>query len=281
MGTAPGHRPVCQHDGVSRPRPTPTRRDRERQVAVTAGLLVCLAGAVSGSGRFGLPPVNEAADGRLSSSATLLAPAGPAFAIWGLIYLMLIGYTWQQWRPRQAVRRAHRRTGWWAALAMALAGLWVFVTQLGWLWPGVALMLGICGALGMLLRRLRRLPDLVTGDLIFLDTTFGIFLGWVSVATVAGVTAALVASGVRPTGWIATGIAIAVLVLVGLLGTAFVVLLGDRVAVALAMAWGLGWIAVARYTGQPHDLVVAIVAAAIAVHLIGFTLTWPRIRRDH
>lgn len=47
--------------------------------------------------------------------------------------------------------------------------------------------------------------------------------------------------------------------------------LGPRLGVALAMGWGLGWIAVGRLTDRPESTVVGIAAAIAALVVLAAT----------
>jgi hypothetical protein len=109
------------------------------------------------------------------------------------------------------------------------------------------------------------------------DGTFGLYLGWVAVATCANVTAALVASGVRPSDAASDALAVVVLLVAAALGVVFARTLNGRWAVAIAMAWGLGWIAVGRTNGSPPSLVVALFAAVAALVVLA-VVPWTRQR---
>ena len=100
-------------------RPDVERSDRLRQVAVTLAEVFCVIGTLVGVGVIGTR-VEESSGGALAADATLLAPAGPAFSIWSVIYLGLLGYTVWQWLPEQATDRRHRAIGWLAAASMVL-----------------------------------------------------------------------------------------------------------------------------------------------------------------
>ena len=67
-------------------------RDRVRQATVAVSAVVAIIGAFMGSGAAGGTPIDRAAGGALSATATPIAPAGPAFSIWSVIYLGLIAY---------------------------------------------------------------------------------------------------------------------------------------------------------------------------------------------
>nr|WP_231980671.1 TspO/MBR family protein [Tessaracoccus coleopterorum] len=144
--------------------------------------------------------VEDSSGGAFSADATLVTPAGPAFSIWSLIYLGLAAYVIWQWRARSSARAA--RIAWLAAVSMILNALWLGVTQVGWLWPSVVVILTLAIVLGILLHRLGETPAGSRVEAVVVDGTFGVYLGWVAVASVANVTTVLVASGVaRATPW--------------------------------------------------------------------------------
>jgi hypothetical protein len=245
----------------------PLPSDRARQVAVTVAEVLCVLGTLVGLGVLGTR-VEDSSGGALAADATLLAPAGPAFAIWTPVYLGLAGYTVWQWLPEQATDRRHRAVGWLAALSMLLNAGWLLVTQQGWIWVSVAVICALAATLGVLVARLGRHPSYGVGEALLVDGTFGLYLGWVSVATCANVTAALVASGVD-LGTTGNAVAaVVVLAVVAVLGRWFAARLGGRWAVAMAMAWGLAWIAWGRLAAEPTSVLVAAAAAAAAVVVV-------------
>jgi hypothetical protein len=86
---------------TSRPETGPTSSDRMRQVGVTVAEVLCIIGTLVGVGVIGTR-VEESSGGALAADATLIAPAGPAFQIWSLIYVGLAAYTVWQWLPANA-----------------------------------------------------------------------------------------------------------------------------------------------------------------------------------
>lgn len=246
--------------------PKPRSTDRARQIVVTLAEVFCVVGTLYGVGVLGTR-VEESSGGALAADATRLAPAGPAFSIWSVIYLGLAAYTIWQWLPTQTTREVHRRTGWLAAASMVLNAVWLLVTQQGWIWVSVGVILALALVLGVLLQRLTREHVQTAGlvDRVVLDGTFGLYLGWVVVAACANVTAALVASGVDPGPALSDTAAVLVLAVVAGLGVLFARRLGGRYAVAAAMAWGLAWITVGRLSDQPDSLVTGVMAALVAV----------------
>lgn len=250
--------------------------DRMRQWLVTAGALFMIFGTLYGFGLIGTP-VEQSSGGSLSAEATLLAPAVRAFSIWSVIYIGLIGYVVWQWLPGNTASLRARRIGWLSALSMALNGLWLLVVQVGALWLSVAVIVALAVTLGELMRRLGSPRATASGEKLLVDGTFGLYLGWVSVATLANVTATLVASGVDPGAEVAEYLAVGVLAVGAVLGAILASVLGGRLGVAAAMTWGLFWIAVGRLTGQPSSdlagvtagIAAAVVVVATALVLIG------------
>ena len=234
---------------------------------MTVAEIGCILGTLVGVGVLGTR-VEESSGGALAADATLLAPASPAFSIWSVIYGGLAAYTIWQWLPVNTANIRARRSGWLVALSMLLNAAWLLVTQQGWLWASVGVIAALVVTLGVLLRRLDETAPTSRAELVVVDGTMGLYLGWVAVATCANVTATLVASGVDPARPTSTFSALAVLAAAAGIGVLLATRLGGRYAVALAMAWGLGWIGVARITDQPKSATVGLAALAAALVVV-------------
>lgn len=63
------------------------------------------------------------------ASRTLIVPWPPAFAIWGPIFLGLLGYAVLQSLPRNRCRTVYRESGLWLLMALALTILWSFAAS--------------------------------------------------------------------------------------------------------------------------------------------------------
>ncbi|GAA2165075.1 hypothetical protein FHX52_4562 [Humibacillus xanthopallidus] len=243
---------------------TLTTADQVRRVAVVVAEVLCVFGTLVGVGVLGTR-VEESSGGALAATATLIAPAGPAFSIWSVIYLGLLAYAVWQLPARNATRERVRSTGWLAAASMLLNAAWLLVTQQGWIWVSVVVILALALVLGLLVVRLGAEPARSWPERIVLDCTFGLYLGWVAVATCANITAALVDSGVDLGAVGSQVAAVVVIAVAAVLGVVFARRLGARWAIAAAMAWGLGWIAVGRLTSEPSSAATGVAAAVAAV----------------
>ncbi|MEE1618572.1 tryptophan-rich sensory protein [Brachybacterium sp. J153] len=249
-----------------------------RHLAVTLAFAAAMLGTAVGVGVLGGDPIDEAAGGLLSADATHLAPAAPAFRIWSVIYAGLAAYTLWQWRDARDPRRI-------AALAIAsllLNAAWILVVQAGWVWVSVLVILALLAVLAVLFRRLVLRPAQGVLERVVVDGTFGLYLGWVSVATCANIAAALAGAGVDGFG-VPGVLAIAVILVVGVIALALIGVGRSRtgrapLAAPAAMVWGLAWIAVGRATDAPHAPAVAAVAAVVAA-LIAAAAVVQAVRR--
>ena len=254
-----------------------TTTDVTRMVTVTIAEVLCVLGTMAGVGVFGGPEVAQAAGGALSADSTLIAPATQAFSIWSVIYLGLALYTIWQWLPKQRTAQRHRRIGWLVAGSMVLNAGWLLVVQAGWLWISVVVILALVLVLGVIARLVATTPGTGGADTLITDGTMGLYLGWVSVAVCANITAALVAAGVQPAAPTSEVIAVAVLLVAGGVGLLLATRTAGNIAIGAAMAWGIGWIAVARLTGEPASTITGVAALVVAVG-VGVATVLVRLR---
>ncbi len=241
---------------------------RVRQLAVSAAAVFMIFGTLLGIGVIGTR-VEESSGGSLSATATLLAPAGPAFSIWTVIYVGLVAYTVYQWLPVRASSARLRAIGWPAAASMVLNAAWLLVTQAGWLWVSVVVIVALAVTLGLLVRTLERETAPTIVERVVVDGTFGLYLGWVSIATAANITATLVDMGVTFGSTGDQAVAAAVLAVAAAIGVGLSLALGARLTVAGALAWGLAWIAVGRLAVGPISVVTGVAAALAAAVVVG------------
>ncbi len=249
-----------------------TTSDRVRQVVVLVGAVVAIVAATIGSGAFGGEPIAEAADGALSATATPVAPDSPAFAIWSVIYAGLAVFAVVQALPRNATDPRLRAVAWWVLASMLLNALWIGVVQAGSVGASVAVIVVLLAVLARLFVTLVHLAHTGAVASTVTDVTVGLYLGWVSIATLANTAAFLAAADVGELGLGATTWSVILVAAGGLLAVAYALYGSSSPTVVLpvgvAMAWGLTWIGVGRTDGPLVDETVAtaaFVAAAVAL----------------
>src|SRR6478609_4580616 len=245
-----------------------TAKDLVRQITVISATVYMLIAAAVGTGALGGTSVQDLQGGALAADGSYLAPAAPAFAIWSVIYLLLVAYAVWQALPSQRSRHRQRAVGWWIAATAVLNGTWLVLAQFTTLIltvVGIVLLLIVLCATFV---QTVRFPAEGFADSILIDGATGLHLGWVSLATVANIAAWLTAIG--PSWWAQTAEVwgITTLVLVGVIGVTIASASEWRVTPGLAMGWGLAWIAVGRLHGEPPSQPIGITAAVVAIVVI-------------
>ncbi len=112
-----------------------------------------------------------------------------------MIYTGLAGLAVWQALPKHREDPRQRSTGWWTAASLVLNAVWIGTVQLGSVWLSVVvisvLLLVLVKTFGALLADRPR----TRVEAVLVDGSIGLYLGWVSIATVANVAAALRSSG--------------------------------------------------------------------------------------
>lgn len=257
--------------------------DVVRQVTVLVGSLLAVVAAFLGSGAVG-ESQREVGDGALASDATPVAPGEPAFSIWSVIYTGLVAYAvWQALPARRADER-QRAVGWLVLATMALNAVWIAVVQAGGLGASVVVIVVLLATLVLTMARLRASAPRGAIEAVVLDGTMGLYLGWVTVATVANAFAVAVAEGALTEGSAADAWAVGALAAAGAAGVVYASWTRGRLAIGAAIAWGLCWVVVARTTGTllsaPAAVAAGIAAGVVLVSTVGMRLA-ARANADH
>ena len=247
-------------------------RDVIRQITVAASAVFAVIGAFVGSGAAGGTPIQDAAGGALAADATLIAPAGPAFSVWSVIYLGLIAYAVWQFLPQASAAERHRRFGYWIAASLVLNALWIMSIQFDQLALSVPIIAALLVVLIRIFLMMLAMRPLSRVDAALTDVPLGLYLGWVCVATAANITALLVAVGFDGFGAPPEVWSVTLLVIVAVIGIALAFRGRGRIAPALTLAWGLAWVAVGRLAGDPHSLATGIAAVTAAALVLVVTI---------
>ncbi|MBB2975327.1 hypothetical protein FHX49_000893 [Microbacterium endophyticum] len=241
------------------------RRDIVRQIAVLSATTFMLIAAAVGVGAFGGTAVQDLQGGALDSDGSYLAPASSAFSIWSAIYVLLIAFAVWQALPGQRSRPRQRAIGWWIALTMVLNGFWLLTAQFLTLFMTAVVIVLLLVALALTFRRTVKMPSETWADRLFIDGSTGLHLGWVSLATVANITAWLTQNLPADAEENATFWGITVLVVVAIVGIGIAAASSWRIAPALALTWGLCWLGVGRLTGEPTSFAIGVTAFVVAI----------------
>jgi hypothetical protein len=242
-----------------------------KRIAVAVSAVVAVIGAYVGSGAAGGTPIQDAAGGALSASSTAIAPDGPAFSIWSVVYAGLIGYAALQ-LFRTANDERHERLVVPAVLSLLLNAAWILSVQFGFLWASEPIIVALLVVLIWTFTILRRTPSRGVVEAILTDGTFGLYLGWVCVATAANTAAVLTAAGFRGFGLGQDPWGVVVAAVAGLVGVLIALWGRGRLAPMASVAWGLAWVAVARFDGPLVSVPTAVAAVVAAAAVVVVTL---------
>lgn len=231
---------------------------RQFLVIVTFALTIVMNGLATSL------PLNGMDTGAISDMfPNFFTPAGYVFAIWGLIYTGLLAFTIYHSLPSQRENTRMERIGWLFIASNLFNSAWIFAWHyllfpLSWV-----LMLGILGTLLTLFVRLGFHP-ISRLERWVVHVPFSIYVGWISVATIANTTILLQDWGFE--GGPVPASLWSVLVMVVGTAIAFVVLRTRRdVAYGSVFVWAFVGIAVKYSATQLVAYTAALLAAGIAV----------------
>ncbi len=135
-------------------------------------------------------PINGLNTGKISDAFHVyFVPAGYVFAIWGLIYIGLITYAVFQALPAQKENPRLQETGWWVVLGGLANSMWIFLWHYELFIPTLAAMLVLLASLIAIYLRLGIGKVRVSpAETWMVRIPFSIYLGWITVATIANAT---------------------------------------------------------------------------------------------
>ncbi len=212
-------------------------------------------------------PINNRTTGDISDSLpNLFVPAGITFAIWGVIYLLLIIYCVVQYTGSN--QTAIMNISWLFGVSCVFNALWIVSWHYGKLPVSLLLMLGLLISLIYINILIKELP------IGLIKASFGIYLGWICIATIANVTALLVNYN-----W--NGFAIPeeiwtiIMISAGALIAAVTLYRLDNPFIGLSVIWAFTGIIIKRHEDYRSILITAIIALVLVIVMAG----WGFIRK--
>lgn len=249
-----------------------------RQIALLLLNSITLLFTLAMNYLWGTGAAGSASVGEISSRyETFFTPAGYAFSIWGLIYLLLLAFVGYQWFAWLKYRDKHylKQTGIWFALGNLANGFWI----LAWTNEAIGLSLGLIGilllSLLVLMVKLRlEIWNAPVRIIAFVWWPVCIYLGWIVVATMANFSVLLVR--LYPDGAIATQAFWTILMIV-VAGLVYVLLIYYRNMreAAFVGIWALTAIAVKQW----HENEPVVYAALLASIILFICAIWHAIKK--
>ncbi|MHA7154638.1 hypothetical protein [Arthrobacter sp. TMN-50] len=254
--------------------------DLVRRITVTIVVMGAGLGVVSSAGAFGGPDIREAPLKTFDSGTTLISPAAPAHYLWLVIGVGLVAYAAHQWFPSQRRSPRHRGLGWIVAASVLVTAAWVLAVQQNRPTTSLAMIVLLLAILVGSLRWLNHYPAQTRREGALVDVPLGLFLGWTGVTAAVQIAAVLTTQGVDWLGWGAQRWALIGVVLLTLAAMALCMTDRGRIAVAVAVVWGLACMVPVRLFGDPQSTPVAF-AAGLSAFLLIISAGSRRHRVDH
>jgi len=243
------------------------------------GTWVLFLGVIAVNALANILPINGYNTGQISAFyPNAFVPAGFTFSIWGVIYLLLlsytIGFTYYTLKQEQYPKAFAfiERINIYFLLTCAFNMTWI----LAWHYLQIELslvimLLFLITLIQLFLKSSTIVHELTTTQKFILQTPFIVYLGWISVATIANSTALLVAYqwngfGMPPVYWSAAMILIALLLAVLMLKKF------KAIPFALVVAWALWGIYNAQGSAAP--ILASITAAGIGILITASLFTF-------
>lgn len=247
-----------------------------RQITVILSILVTIGMNILANAL----PLNGLYTGEISDRFKVyFVPAGYVFSIWGVIYIGLLAYAYFQALPAQQTNPRMRRSGYLVA-ASGLANIaWLFFWHYELFPLTLVAMLILLGLLIATYLRLEIGHSRVTlGETWAVRVPFSIYLGWITVATVANVTALLDylkwdGFGIAAETWMLIVLA-AVLVIASLVS-----LKRGDIAYNLVILWALIGIAV-KHSGTALVASASLATAALVLAMMIYGFWRQRVKQE-
>jgi len=213
--------------------------------------------------------LNGKSTGSISDKyVTLITPAGYVFSIWSVIYILLFVFVAFQAMSSQKDRPFQKQVGVLFLLSCIFNIVWIFLWQYEYITLSVPLMFALLASLISIYLRVNvGKANVSMREKLTVQLPFSVYLGWITIASIADVAAALVS-----VSWDGFGISYetwAILVIVVALIIALLVTFMRRdVGYDLVIIWALFGIAVKQSANQNIAMAAEIGAVIVAIALV-------------
>ena len=209
---------------------------------------------------------------------TLVTPAGYTFSIWGLIYTLLLVFIVYQVLPRNREQSFLGQVSFLFALSGLFNALWLFLWHYEIMAFSVILMFALLATLIAIYLRLDvGRASVPLREKVCVHMPFSVYLGWITVASIANVAVALTAvgwdgAGIEPVTWAMLVIAVAVLI------TLIVIATRKDAAYSLVIAWALAGIMAKQIENQTVVLTAEVSIAIVLIAIVAMAVA-SRVKR--
>lgn len=227
-------------------------------------------------------PINGLNTGQVSELyPNLFAPTALTFSIWGLIYLLLVGYTLYQlgfFRNNKSLldERILNKASFYFSISSIANAAWIFAWH--YLLISLSMVLMI-----IILICLIKIVQIIRTEKVFVRLPFSIYFGWITVATIANFVALLVSLGWNGLG---TGAAVwtVAFIIIGLCIGVATILKNRDIAYGLVFIWAYTGILIKHtsasgFAGQYSSIITTIIICLALLLIVEAYLIFTSSRR--
>jgi tryptophan-rich sensory protein len=209
---------------------------------------------------------------------TFFTPANYAFAIWGVIYLLLIMFSVYQALPSQRQNPNARKVGWLFVLSCVLNCTWIVLFQYEQILPSViVIIIFLLTLIAVYLRLEIGGAGVSTWDRWLIHLPFSVYLGWLSVATIANISVLGVAQNWGDPLGIAAPIWSAVMLVVATLIGVILAIIRRDAGFVLVLVWAFIAI-IDKQAATPVITTTALITVGVLLMTLAGSIT-ARYRR--
>jgi hypothetical protein len=202
--------------------------------------------------------------------ANLFTPANQTFAIWSLIYTLVFMFLIAQFLPRY--RNTRVCNSYHFLISCILNGAWIVAWQLAYIGLSLLIMFALLATLAIINQKVD------AEKLLLPKIVFGVYLGWICIATVANVTTWLVAFNFTIPFSIQVFGTLAILIVAAII-VAWVMKRLANPFLAIAVAWAFYGVYVKRIIDVPEIAYTAIAMGILVLLSIAIFSIRPGVKK--
>ena len=234
-------------------------------IAFAAALYVNYLSVVT---RMGGKSIRELSD----KYANLFTPANQTFAIWSLIYTLVFVFLIAQFFPRY--KNTRFGNSYLFLISCLLNAGWIVAWQFEWIGLSLVVMLGLLASLALINQQADR------EKLVLPKIVFGVYLGWICIATIANVTTWLISLKVALPFSGQVFVTLAILIIAAII-VAWVMKKLSNPFLAIAVTWAFYGVYTKRVADVPEIAYTALGMGLLVLLSIGIFSIRPGNRQQH
>ena len=231
-----------------------------------------------------LLPINNRTTQQLSDKyQNLFVPAGITFSIWGIIYLLLLVFIIYQFvvafRRSSDERGIFEKIGILFFISCIFNIAWILAWHYEIVWLSLIIMVLFLISLILIYVRLGTgRPQVRNSEKISVNIPFSVYLGWITIATIANTTALLVKINWNKFG-ISDQLWAVIVIAVGVIITLAIVFSRNDIFYSLVVIWALIGILLKRIADNSMPDQMVIISSIVGMSIIGLATIIQLIRK--